>query len=213
MSTSKVDVASLKKAIDEFGSLRVGIEVLKKQKMALASEISVLVKELEDAKAEKAKYVKELNQLKSSVEKESQQLNSILVNINRYARQYHLFESLMVMLLTAPYGERDLEKLAVEIMLWAKTIWRTDQMPQKLRWLFVDSVLGKSLHCYRCNKCGAQFIVNKEPKSKYVGYCCPVCELTYPVAADDSFLTALVGSETPADALTGKVNSNSNPLN
>ena len=57
--------------------------------------------------------------------------------------------------------------------------------------------MGDYLKCYRCDKCGARFIVNKEPCRKYyiTLYECPAGHSSYQVTEDDSFLKAMVSEE------------------
>ena len=57
--------------------------------------------------------------------------------------------------------------------------------------------MGDYLKCYRCDKCGAKFIVNKEPCRKYyiTLYECPACHFSHQVTEDDSFLKAMVSEE------------------
>ena len=72
-----------------------------------------------------------------------------------------------------------------------------------MRSLFVHTVMGDYLKCYRCDFCGAKFITNKKPKNKYVGngYYCPACHDWYAVKEDDSFLKALVSEKQLEDTL------------
>ncbi len=66
-----------------------------------------------------------------------------------------------------------------------------------MRYLFVETVLGKYLHCYRCDRCGLKFIANQEV---LVGNRCPTCTYMSTMVADDSFLEAMLSSSEPADA-------------
>ena len=89
--------------------------------------------------------------------------NNRVDNINKYARQYQLFEGFAALLLTSPSTEVSLEDLAGHIITLFKIVWRTDQLPDKVRRLFVYAVLGDYLYCYQCERYGAKFIVNKKP--------------------------------------------------
>ena len=66
-----------------------------------------------------------------------------------------------------------------------------------LRSLFVRTIMGDYLRCFRCDTCGAKFIVNKEPRYKFYDnrYSCPVCYSSFGVKQDDSFLKAMVSEE------------------
>ena len=66
-----------------------------------------------------------------------------------------------------------------------------------MRSLFICTVIGDYLKCFRCDSCGAKFITNKKPKYKYFGngYQCPACHNWYAIKDDDSFLEALVSEK------------------
>ena len=72
--------------------------------------------------------------------------------------------------------------------------WKTPRISDELRSIFIRMVMGEYLKCYRCDSCGARFIVNKEPARKYniISYECPACHFSHQVAEDDSFLKAMV---------------------
>jgi len=57
--------------------------------------------------------------------------------------------------------------------------------------------MGDYLKCFRCDTCGARFIVNKEPHNKFYSnyYQCPACHFWYGVKEDNSFLKAMVSDE------------------
>ncbi len=55
--------------------------------------------------------------------------------------------------------------------------------------------MGDFLKCFRCDSCGAQFIVNERPNKNLLNYYgCPVCHISN-VRPDDFFLKALVSEE------------------
>ena len=64
-----------------------------------------------------------------------------------------------------------------------------------LRTLFVRTTMGDFLRCFRCDSCGAQFMVNKEPNKHFLNYYgCPVCHMSE-VRANDLFLKAMVSGK------------------
>jgi hypothetical protein len=67
----------------------------------------------------------------------------------------------------------------------------------EMRSLFVRTVTGEYLKCFRCKVCGAKFMVNKEPHYKSISdyYQCPSCHTSYGVEPDDSLLKAMVSEE------------------
>ena len=57
--------------------------------------------------------------------------------------------------------------------------------------------MGDYLKCYRCDSCGAQFIVNRDPHYKFYSneHYCPACHFSLGVKGDDSLLKAMVSEE------------------
>ncbi|MFC1967653.1 hypothetical protein ACFLV2_03355, partial [Chloroflexota bacterium] len=117
--------------------------------------------------------------------------------ISKYSKQYRLFEGFIAMMQAPPHTVEDLEELAGTIMVFSKMVWRSDILPEKKRYLFVTTVLGNYLHCYRCDRCGLKFISNQEV---LVGNRCPTCTYMSTMIADDSFLKAMLGSYKNIDA-------------
>jgi len=200
MTAIKVNTAKLQQAIREFDSLQKAIEVLELRKKEIETDNLTVSRDLDVKKKTRAKYLNELNQLDSSIKEHTEKLDEILTNINRYSKQYRLFESLITMMQTPPHTVEDLEELAVTILVFSKMVWRSDILPEKMRFLFVTTVLGKYLHCYRCDRCGLKIIANQEAQSHILGYRCPTCTYMSTMVADDSFLEAMLGSSEPADA-------------
>ena len=66
-----------------------------------------------------------------------------------------------------------------------------------MRSLFVHSIMGDYLKCFRCDNCGGKFIVNKDPHYKFFNndYYCPTCHYSFGVRQDDSFLQVMVSEE------------------
>lgn len=200
MTATKVNTAKLQQAIGEFGSLQKAIEVLELRKKEIETEILTLIRDLDVKKKTRAKYLNELNQLDSSIRERTEKLNEILTSISRYSNQYRLFESFIAMMLTLPNTEEQLEKLANTILVFSKMVWRSNILPEKMRYLFVETVLGNYLHCYRCDRCGLKIIANQEAQSHILGYRCPTCTYMSTMTADDSFLEAMLGSYKNIDA-------------
>ena len=75
--------------------------------------------------------------------------------------------------------------------------WYTSKNADDLRSLFVRTVMGDFLKCFRCDSCEAGFMVNKEPRYKQLFnyYVCPACHNNLRVRADDSFVKAMVSQE------------------
>lgn len=194
MNTQSVDTVKLERAIQKFGSLQKAIDSLEQRKGKLSADVLAVTRDLDTKKKVEVNRVNELNQLDSTIKKRTEELDGILKNINRHSYQYRLFESFIAMLLTSPSKEEDLAELADDVLVWAKVVWRSDWPPDKRRWLFVHVILGNYLHCYQCNNCKTKFIVNKESEKDIYKCKCPFCGLSFSVAANDSFLEAMVGS-------------------
>ena len=197
MTAIKVNTAKLRQAIGEFGSLKKAIEVLGLQNKEIAAENLIVLRDLDVNKKARAKYSNDLNQLDISIKERTEKLNEILTSISKYSKQYKLFESFVTMMQTPPHTVGDLEELAVTILVFSKMVWRSDILPEKMRVLFVETVLGKFLHCYRCDRCGLKIIANQEV---LLGYRCPTCTYMSTMVADDSFLEAMLSSSEPASA-------------
>ncbi len=198
MTAAKVNTTKLRQAIREFGSLQKSIEILALRKKEIATEVLILSRELDVKKNSRAKYLNELDQLDSSIKERTEKLNEIFININRYSKQYRLFESFVTMMQTPPHTVEELEELAGTILVFSKMVWRSNILPEKMRYLFVETVLGNYLHCYRCDRCGLKFIANQEAQSP--SYRCPNCAYMSSMVADDSFLEAMLGSYKNIDA-------------
>lgn len=199
MTAIKVNAAKLQQAIVEFGSLQKAIEVLELRKKEIETENLTVSRDLDVIKKIKAKYLNELKQLESSIKERTEELKEILISINKYLKQYRLFESLVTMIQTPPHTVEDLEELADIILVFSKMVWRSNILPEKARYLFVETVLGRHLHCYRCNRCGLKFIANQEAQSPMLSYRCPNCGLMSSMVSDDSFLETLLNSSDPGD--------------
>jgi hypothetical protein len=70
--------------------------------------------------------------------------------------------------------------------------WYTPKSAQEFRGAFVRTVMGDYLHCFRCDFCGAKFILNRSPYYRGRGYTCPACASMFSVKADDTFITEMV---------------------
>ncbi len=200
MTAAKVNTAKLRQAIGEFGSLQKAIEVLELRKKEIETETLTLTRDLDVKNKTKAKYLSELDQLDSSIKERTEKLNEILTSISGYSKQYRLFESFVTMMQTPPHTVEDLEELAGTILVFSKMVWRSNILPEKMRYLFVETVLGNYLHCYRCDRCGLKIIANQEAQSHILGYRCPNCTYMSTMVADDSFLEVMLGSYKNLDA-------------
>ncbi len=210
MVAPKIDGVRLKQALEEFGSLQKAVDTLKMQKKALAADVSALTKDKANLLGEIKRldntikeYKQNLAHLKEDFRKYKQDVDEYMNSIKQFMRQYYMFESFVAMLQTSPSEKKSIRDLASHVLMVGEAIWEFYSLPDKLRYLFVTTVLGGHLKCYRCNRCGLKFIANKEPQSHYLGYSCPSCGLTFYVQADDSFLEAMLGPSSKSTDVNG----------
>jgi len=210
MVAPKVDGTRLKQALEEFGSLQKAVDILKRQKKVLAADISALTKDRANRLGEINRlentingYKQNLDCLKKAIQKYKQDVDEYMNSFKQFMRQYYMFESFVAMLQTSPSEKKSIRDLASRILMVGEAIWEVYSLPDKLRYLFVTTVLGGHLKCYRCDRCGLKFIANKEPQSHLLGYSCPSCGLTFYVQADDSFLEAMLGPSSKSTDVNG----------
>lgn len=210
MVAPKVDGVRLKQALEEFGSLQKAVDTLKIQKKALAADVSALTKDKANRLGEFKhldntinEYKQNLDSLKKAFQKYKEDADKYMNSIECFMRQYYMFESFVAMLKTSPSEKESIRDLASHVLMIGEAIWEFYSLPDRLRYLFVTTVLGDYLKCYRCDSCGTKFIVNKKPKSYITGYYCPVCFLSVSVKPDDSFLEAMLGLSSKATDVNG----------
>ena len=210
MVAPKVNGVRLKQALEEFGALQKALDTLKMQKKALTADVSVLTKDRADRLGEVKhldntinEYKQNLTYLKEAFQKYNHDVDEYRNSFKEFMRQYYMFESFVAMLQTSPSEKESIRDLASRILMVGEAIWEVHSLPDKLRYLFVTTVLGGYLKCYRCNRCGLKFIANKEPQSHLLGYSCPSCGLTLYVQADDSFLEAMLGPSSKSTDVNG----------
>ena len=190
MAQTKVNGIKLNKALEQFGSLDKSIEAMQKKE----TELKQCNAKLQINKNNLSKQVQSLN---SQSHEKRGQLQSLLDNIDHYKSQYDLFEGFLAMVVGSPSVTSSLEALIAIFQKLAGENWHTSHNTTELRSLFVSKVMGDYLKCYRCDSCGARFIVNKELGRKFnvISYKCPACHFIYQVTEDDSFLKAMVSEE------------------
>ena len=141
-----------------------------------------------------------LRELEDAFEKYKQDADEFVNNNKQFMLQYYMIEGFVAMLRTSPSTKEGIKELASNILMMGEAIWKFSNEPDKLRWLFVHTVLGEHLHCYNCDRCGLKFIANQEVQSHILGYHCPNCAYMSSMEADDSFLEAMLSSSEPTNA-------------
>jgi len=189
MTQPKVNGVKLNKSLEQFGSLDKSIEAMQKKEKKLKQNNAKL-------QLRENNLSKQVQSLDSQLHERQCQVQSLADKIEHYRFQYDLFEGFLSMVTGSPSRTSSLEGLITTFQKLTEG-WLTVKNSDDLRSIFIRTVMGDYLKCYRCDKCGARFIVNKEPCRKYyiTAYECPACHSSYQVTEDDSFLKAMVSEE------------------
>jgi len=189
-----VDANKLKQAILKFGSLEKSVTALQKEKQLLLTQNNELKQTIAKLTQERDKLTDENLDIHNKLAqlKKQHQLQAELIEQSK--RQYQLFEGFLAMLVGSPSVTKPIEDLIVTLKTLLDSGWHTSHKADDLRSLFIRTVMGDYLRCFRCLNCGASFMVNNEPHYKYFSnyYECPACHFHHKVIADDSFLKAMV---------------------
>jgi FtsZ-binding cell division protein ZapB len=197
MEVKEIDYAKLNEAVEKFGSLQKVNAQLEKDKLALEKKNVKLKQENEKLMANRNNLVGQVDDLNTKVKNYQDQLQSLANKINIYSHQYELFCGFMIMVTESPSVTDSIDTIIASFQKLKKPGWYLPKNADEMRSLFVRTVMGDYLKCFRCDTCSARFIVNKKPKDKLFGsgYYCPVCHNWYSVKEDDSFLKALVSKK------------------
>jgi len=197
MAAAKINGAKLKQAVEKFGSLEKAIENLQNEKEVLDKNSSNLQKANEELKLAKKKLMADIDGLANEYGEKKKKLQLLADNFNKWERQYNLFQGFIAMLLGSPSADTSLKNLISVLQEGTESGWMMTKDTDELRSLFVHTVMGDYLKCFRCDACGTKFITNKKAEHKLLGgdYYCPVCHYWHAVKEDDSFLKALVSEK------------------
>jgi len=135
--------------------------------------------------------------MNSKIEDYQSQLHSLSNQIKVHSRQYELFCGLMAMVAESPSVTDSIDILIATFQKLKEAGWYLSKNADEMRSLFIRTVMGDYLRCFRCDTCGAKFMVNQEPYNKFYTtyYKCPACHYSHGVKDDDSFLKAMVSEE------------------
>ena len=195
MKAAKFDGAKINKALDEFGSLDKALESMQKEKIILEGQLEQLEQSITKLKLERGKSSSALKVINGKFQYKQNQLQSILKKVEKHQSQYDLFEGFLAMIAGSPSVQDSLESLITTFQkLRRGEGWQTLKNVEELRTTFIRKVMGDFLKCYRCDNCGARFIVNRKPHKESFkrSYQCPACYLSYHLTEDDSFLKVMV---------------------
>ena len=197
MKAKEIDFAKLNKAVETFGSLQKANAQLETDKLALEKGNSQLKQENDKWSATRDKLASQIVDMNEKVMSCQSQLQSLYNQIKVHSYQYELFCGFMAMVAESPSVTDSITILIETFQKLKESGWHLSKSAADIRSLFIRTVMGDYLKCYCCDACGAQFIVNKPAKNKYFGsgYQCPVCNLSFGVKADDSFLKATVSEK------------------
>jgi len=196
MTSPKYDPAKLKKALDKFGSLGAAIEALESKKADLEAQNEQLKQKSTELQVNVDNLSKKAELKNNELQERQNQLQVLSDKIKEHEYQYKLFEGFLAMLAGSPSAKSSLETLIATFQKLADS-WKVTQNSDELRSIFVRQIMGDFLRCYRCDSCGARFIVNREPQKEFgkTSYECPACHFSLDVTEDDSFLKAMVSKK------------------
>jgi chromosome segregation ATPase len=162
MVPQKVNGTKLKQALDKFKSLESALEEMLKEKSTLEKDNARLKKENEQSELTRDKLSLEVNETNRKLNELKKQLDLLAKTADEYERRYKLFEGFLSMMATSPSVTNSIESAIASLQEILNSGWRSSAKPDELRTLFVRTTMGDYLKCFRCDSCGAKFIVNKE---------------------------------------------------
>lgn len=197
MNRQRVNTSALNEALSRYGSLQEATTCLERAKKSLEDEVGRLGRGKAALEREMAARRAAAKTLGAQKAQQRQALEQLQARVKKSGRQWDLFEGFIGMVLTSPSTQARLTDLIAILQRLENEGWSTTRTTDELRTLFVCTLLGNHLRCYRCRRCGANFIVNREPYYSHYdsNYHCPACHTSLHVEADDSFLQAMLSPE------------------
>lgn len=195
MQDNRVEDMSFKEAISQFGSLKEAIRNLRAESLVLQRQNERLKQENRELREARDMMNNALNMADKELKNQRQTLSELVEKFEANSRQYRLFESFVSMLFTSPSKTTLFPYIADLFKDLATKGWITNLSVVELTSVFIKAVMGDYLQSFKCENCGAKFIVNKKPDNVWKTYCCPACNISYTVKADDSFLKLMVSEE------------------
>jgi predicted RNA-binding Zn-ribbon protein involved in translation (DUF1610 family) len=197
METNEIDSVKLNEALDKFGSLQKAIQQMEQHKLVLEKQNSQFKQENDKLSVTRNKLASQIEEMGIKVRDLQNQLQSLANKIEVYSYQYELFCGFIAMVVKSPSVTYSIDTLIILFQKLKEPGWYLPKSADEMRSLFVHIVMGDYLKCFRCDACGAKFIINQKPKYKLFGngYECPACQKWYGVKEDDSLLKALVSGK------------------
>jgi len=196
--TGQIQGMLIRRDIEKHYSLRKTLEFLTN---------AVAVQNQENARL-KSKNL-ELNQFNDKVIAETKEnerkrqdasfeVDRLLIKINRYSRQYELFQGFLAVLSNSPSTNGPIESLMATLQQIARVWWYSSASTEEQMGHFMKYVFGDYLQSYKCDHCGgSRFMVSLGANKAYKYYRphCPVCHTPFWVKPDDSFIKAMVSEK------------------
>jgi hypothetical protein len=194
---NKVDLTGIKDAIRRHSSLSQTLAEMQAQRQTLETKLSQLHDDNLDEENKQKCLSNQIAELQGNINEREKTLADLDTSVNRKRRQWDIFEWFMAMVSTSPSTGAEFYNGLVSFL---ESVMRpggfTSKSAEELRSAFVRAVMGDYLHCFRCDFCGAKFILNRSPYYRGRGYTCPACASMFSVKADDSFITEMVNPST-----------------
>lgn len=190
-----VDIHKLNEALEQFGSLQKANAQLEEVKEKLKKENENLHQENANLISVNSNLAAQTKEKELTLKNLQDQGQSLYTQINEHKYQYDLVCGLISMITGSPSVTDSVNILVNTFQKLKGPGWAFFNDADEFRSLFVRVVMGDYLKCFRCDTCGARFIINKKPKNKILGYCCSACHNSYAVKSDDSFLKAMVSKQ------------------
>jgi len=205
MSNEKSGGQKLKEAVETYGSLGKANEVLLGRKKRLEADVVEAEKKLSALKNSQQQSADALEGVHAQIDHSKSELNGLRENLSAAGIQYQLFEGFLGMMGTSPSAKANVDP-GHYLRSLAESNWLINTTPEKARDIFIRATMGDYLWCFRCEGCGASFIVNRDPKYPILhqGHNCPSCGFRHQVVPDDSFLKVMLSEDQVNKVLTTK---------
>ena len=198
METSSTNEGQgLKEAIGEFGSLSAANQHLEKENISLSKENTKLKKDNHELLNTNKTLIQDVDNLKKTLGELRGQVSDIEAKLLEHKREYDLFCGFLAMVVESPSVTESVDDIIAIFQKLKESGWNVTADHTELRSIFVRTIMGDYLKCYKCDACGGKFISNRIPKRTLTGtaYWCPFCNSWTGAKEDDSFLKAMVSGK------------------
>lgn len=194
LNGENIDCQKINKAAREFNSLQEAVGILENKNAELKAEENTLMLSASRLRIAKQKVLAEMNNLIEQRNHLQNEVKEVAEKVEKWQRQYQLFESFIAMLLKTSSFEASVEGLVSLFQELSESGWAYTKNKDELRDYFMTHLMGDFIKSFRCKRCGTEFMTNQRPQgSSY--YECPSCHSPSDIEPDISFLTAMVSEE------------------